>query len=115
MKNQPLACNRKMRQPVVTQSISVMTKESMWPISCNNYRKSSKNIASEILDWKNVEPSTFFVVYFIVIVIAKKKNDLIDCSAFLSDSSTKKIYVLRAPSCHNSYIFVVIEYFHECS
>ena len=57
----------------------------------------------------------FFAVYFIVIVFARKKNDLIDCSAFLSDSSTKKIYALRAPNCDNSYIFVVIEYFHECS
>ena len=56
----------------------------------------------------------FFAVHFIIILIAKKKNNLIDCSAFLSDSSTKKIYVLRDQKCHNSGISVAMGDCHEC-
>ena len=63
---------------------------------------------------KMLNQALIFAVYFIVTLIVKKKKNLIDYSAFSSDSSTKKIYVLSVPNCHNSYICVVIGDCHEC-
>ena len=57
---------------------------------------------------------SYICYYIICMTVPLNKNNVIDCSAFLSDSSTKKIYFLRASKFHNSYISVVIEDCHEC-
>ena len=73
-----------------------------------------KHIAIEIQSWKNVEPSTDFFGSIIGKLIVKKKNNLIDCSAYWSDSSREKTYVLRIVNCLNSYICVDRGDCHEC-
>ena len=45
----------------------------------NNYRKHIKYITIKMKDCQNVEPTTVFCVYFIVILVSKMKNQLKSC------------------------------------
>ena len=80
------------------ENISVTAEQSFLPIFLIIIQN-TVNISQEKFSIAKMLNQWFFAVHFIIILIYKKKNNLIDCSAFLRNLSTKKVYVLRDQKC----------------